>query len=84
MAGRAGRSLGGEKVIGEAYVLCKPHEKEKVSELIVKALPNIESCMSGEKRGLTRALLEAISCRLVRTVYDIERLVYAPCNFSLS
>jgi DNA polymerase theta len=73
MAGRAGRSLDGEKTLGESYVICKNSEKEKVSQLVVKTIPDIESCMAEDKRGLSRALLEAIACGLVKSVYDVER-----------
>lgn len=75
MAGRAGRKAQENKNPGESYVFCKSPEKDRVSELISKRVPDIESCMAGNKCGLTRALLEAISCGLVKTVFDVERLV---------
>ncbi|CEJ54022.1 hypothetical protein PMG11_00348 [Penicillium brasilianum] len=63
MCGRAGRK--GKDDAGETYLICIKADLEAVCDLLDADMPAIESCLAPEKRGLKRALLEAIATGLV-------------------
>ncbi|PLB45101.1 putative DNA-directed DNA polymerase theta [Aspergillus steynii IBT 23096] len=63
MCGRAGRK--GKDEVGETYLICGKSDFEAVCDLLEADMPAIESCLAPEKRGLKRALLEAIATGLV-------------------
>lgn len=67
MRGRAGRK--GKDEIGETYLCCQKSDLEAVADLLEAELPPVESCLTSEKRGVLRALLEVISIRLANS-YD--------------
>ncbi|KAL3481207.1 hypothetical protein BJX99DRAFT_243835 [Aspergillus californicus] len=63
MCGRAGRK--GKDEAGETYLVCGSSDLQAVCELLEADMPAIESCLAPEKKGLKRALLEAIATGLV-------------------
>ncbi|GAD92522.1 DNA-directed DNA polymerase theta, putative [Paecilomyces variotii No. 5] len=63
MRGRAGRK--GKDEVGETYLICQKADLEAVAELLDAETPAIASGLAPEKRGVKRALLEAIATRLV-------------------
>ncbi|KKZ60187.1 DNA polymerase theta subunit [[Emmonsia] crescens] len=63
MRGRAGRK--GKDEVGETYLCCQKYDLEAVAELLEAEMPAIASGLTPEKRGIKRALLEAIATRLV-------------------
>ncbi|KAJ5678441.1 Helicase C-terminal [Penicillium maclennaniae] len=63
MCGRAGRK--GKDEAGETYLICVKADMEAVCNLLDADMPAIESCLAPEKRGLKRALLEAVATGLV-------------------
>ncbi|KAL9116553.1 MAG: hypothetical protein Q9187_006922 [Circinaria calcarea] len=62
MRGRAGRK--GKDEIGESYICCQKDDLEDVANLLEADLPPVESCLTSERRGIKRALLEVIVVRL--------------------
>ena len=76
-AGRAGRH--GIDNSGESFLLAKPADAGAVATLMQAKMPMITSCLTPERRGMTRALLEAVASGVVSTVYDIQR--YICCTF---
>ena len=76
MRGRAGRK--GQDVLGESILMCKEYERAKVMGLVKEPLPPVHSCLSADRRGLKRALLEVIVNRLVRSKSDLQR--YLQCS----
>lgn len=70
MRGRAGRK--GKDSIGETYLCCQKSDFEAVVELMEAELPNIESCLSDDQRGIERALLEIIATKLATTQNSID------------
>lgn len=65
MRGRAGRK--GKDEVGETYLCCAVQDLEEVAELMETDLPNVTSCLSPDKRGIERALLEIIATKLATT-----------------
>lgn len=63
MRGRAGRK--GKDEIGETYLCCRKSDLEDVVELMNADLPRISSGLTTDKHRIQRALLEAVSIRLV-------------------
>ncbi|WEW58730.1 DEAD-like helicase [Emydomyces testavorans] len=63
MRGRAGRK--GKDEIGETFLCCSTEDLEAVLDLLEAEMPAIASSLSPEKRGINRALLEAVATRLV-------------------
>ncbi|KAI1910586.1 hypothetical protein LOZ61_004334 [Ophidiomyces ophidiicola] len=63
MRGRAGRK--GKDEVGETFLCCTPEDLEAVLDLLDAEMPAIASGLSPEKRGIERALLEAVATRLV-------------------
>ena len=62
MRGRAGRK--GKDELGESYICCQREDLEEVEQLLEADIPPIQSCLTPEKRGIKRALLEVIAVRL--------------------
>ena len=65
MRGRAGRK--GKDEIGETYLCCHKSDLEAVAELLEAELPPVESCLTHDKRGVKRALLEVVGTRLANS-----------------
>ncbi|KAI1312578.1 P-loop containing nucleoside triphosphate hydrolase protein [Xylaria venustula] len=70
MRGRAGRK--GKDEIGETYLCCRKSDLEDVVELMHADLPQISSGLTTDKHRIQRALLEAISIRLVNSLESIN------------
>lgn len=86
MRGRAGRK--GKDEIGETYLCCDKSDLEAVAELMEADIPNVESCLLPEKRGIkryisdlfyldltnfiTRALLEVIATKLATSDGSVD------------
>ncbi|PLN78089.1 DNA-directed DNA polymerase theta [Aspergillus taichungensis] len=73
MCGRAGRK--GKDDSGETYLICGKSDLEDVCDLLEADMPAIESCLAPEKRGLKRALLEAIATGLASGYEAIKEYV---------
>ncbi|KLJ06451.1 DNA polymerase theta subunit [Blastomyces silverae] len=73
MRGRAGRK--GKDEVGETYLLCQKDDLEAVAELLEAEMPAIASGLTPEKRGIKRALLEAIATRLVSSRETVNEYV---------
>ncbi|KAJ6175456.1 hypothetical protein N7485_002370 [Penicillium canescens] len=73
MCGRAGRK--GKDETGETYLICVKADMQAVCDLLDADMPAIESCLAPEKRGLKRALLEAIATGLVSGCDAIKEYV---------
>ncbi|KAE8148023.1 hypothetical protein BDV25DRAFT_159149 [Aspergillus avenaceus] len=73
MCGRAGRK--GKDEVGETYLICGRSELQAVCDLLEADMPAIESCLALEKRGLKRAILEAIATGLVSGYEAIKEYV---------
>lgn len=70
MRGRAGRK--GKDEIGESYVCCTNEDVDEVEQLLETELPAVTSCLTSEKRGIKRALLEVIAIRLAGRLRGIQ------------
>lgn len=75
MRGRAGRK--GKDEVGETYLCCAKPDLEAVAELLEAEMPPVASCLTAEKRGLRRAVLEVIATRLAKSQYSLEEFVRA-------
>ena len=70
MCGRAGRT--GLDDYGESILVCDPGEMQKAHALLNATLKPVESCLNSNNTdmfqyyGVKRALLEVISCGIVR------------------
>ncbi|PYI15226.1 DNA-directed DNA polymerase theta [Aspergillus violaceofuscus CBS 115571] len=73
MCGRAGRK--GKDEAGETYLICGNSDLQAVCDLLEADMPAIESCLAPEKRGLKRALLEALATGLVSGYDAIKEYV---------
>ncbi|CAI7602466.1 unnamed protein product [Penicillium pancosmium] len=73
MCGRAGRK--GKDSSGETYLICVKADLEAVCDLLDADMPAIASCLAPEKRGLKRALLEAVATGLVSGFEAIKEYV---------
>eukprot|EP00850_Spirogloea_muscicola_P005539 SM000025S08434 [mRNA] locus=s25:718080:729951:- [translate_table: standard] len=56
-------------------VMCKPGDIERVERLLNGDCKPLQSCLSEEKNGLTRALLEVVAGSSVLTPADVQRFV---------
>ncbi|KAJ9652043.1 hypothetical protein H2198_008705 [Neophaeococcomyces mojaviensis] len=70
MRGRAGRK--GKDEIGETYLCCQKLELEPVAEVLEAELPAVVSCLTPERRGIKRAILEAICTRMLSTYESLQ------------
>lgn len=75
MRGRAGRK--GKDEVGETYLCCQKVELEDVAELLQAELPPVVSCLTPEKRGISRALLEIIGIRMVSSRDALDQYVHS-------
>jgi replicative superfamily II helicase len=73
MRGRAGRK--GKDEVGETYLCCAKSDLEAVAELLEAEMPPVASCLTPEKRGLKRAILEVIATRLANSKETLEEYV---------
>lgn len=73
MCGRAGRK--GKDDVGETYLICGNTDLQAVCDLLEADMPVIASCLAPEKRGLKRALLEAIATGLASGADAIKEYV---------
>ncbi|KAL8809130.1 MAG: hypothetical protein Q9200_003695 [Gallowayella weberi] len=73
MRGRAGRK--GKDEIGESFLCCQSNELDEVMQVINANLPQVESSMKREKRGIKRALLEVLTIRLATHAGAIDEYV---------
>ncbi|KAJ5788707.1 Helicase C-terminal [Penicillium paradoxum] len=73
MCGRAGRK--GKDSAGETYLICVKADMQAVCDLLDADMPAIESCLAPEKRGLKRAILEAVATGLVSGLEAIKEYV---------
>lgn len=73
MRGRAGRK--GKDEVGESYLCCQKADLEVVAQLLEADIPAVQSCMSSEKRGVKRALLEVIVTRLANSRPTVDDYV---------
>lgn len=73
MCGRAGRK--GKDDAGETYLICGKSDLEAVCDLLEADMPAIASCLAPEKRGLKRALLEAVATGLASGCEAIKEYV---------
>ena len=74
MRGRAGRK--GKDEVGESYLCCQKQDLEAVADLLEAEMPPVESCLTPEKRGVKRALLEVIAIRLATTRDSINDYIH--------
>ncbi|EXJ64515.1 DNA polymerase theta subunit [Cladophialophora yegresii CBS 114405] len=73
MRGRAGRK--GKDEVGETYLCCHKNDLEAVAALLEAELPPVESCLTPEKQGITRALLEIIGTRMASSKSSVDDYV---------
>ncbi|KAH0841099.1 hypothetical protein AYO21_06592 [Fonsecaea monophora] len=73
MRGRAGRK--GKDEVGETYLCCQKADLEAVAELLEAEMPPVESCLTPEKRGFKRALLEVIATRMASSIASLDGYV---------
>lgn len=73
MRGRAGRK--GKDEVGETYLCCQKSDLEAVSELMEAKLPNVQSCLLPQKRGIKRALLEVVATKLATSIDSVDEYV---------
>ncbi|EXJ85435.1 DNA polymerase theta subunit [Capronia coronata CBS 617.96] len=73
MRGRAGRK--GKDEVGETYLCCQKSDLEAVAQLLEAEMPPVESCLTPEKRGVKRALLEVIGVRMASSKSALDHSV---------
>jgi len=73
MCGRAGRA--GHDALGESVLIGNVKEMAQLKHIIDSPLTAVESCLTEEKRGLTKALLEVIAAGVVKDVRNINRFL---------
>lgn len=82
MRGRAGRK--GKDEVGESYLCCQKVDLEAVAELLEAEMPAVQSCMTAEKRGIKRALLEVIATRLATSRDSLDEYVRRSLLFQIT
>ena len=82
MRGRAGRK--GKDEVGESYLCCHKTDLEAVAELLEAEMPAVQSCMTAEKRGIKRALLEVIATRLANSKQALDDYVRRSLLFQIT
>lgn len=75
MRGRAGRK--GKDEYGETYLCCHKEDLEAVAGLLEAEMPAILSCLTPEKRGITRALLEVVAVRMASSRASLDQYVHS-------
>ncbi|OCT54002.1 putative DNA polymerase theta [Cladophialophora carrionii] len=73
MRGRAGRK--GKDEVGETYLCCHKSDLEAVAAVLEAELPPVESCLTPEKQGISRALLEIIGTRMASSKSSVDDYV---------
>lgn len=74
MAGRAGRA--GQGIVGDSILLCSQNDLEHVLKTVVHAtLPPLYSCLGSDRRGASRALLEAVSVGWVKNYAQAQEFM---------
>lgn len=73
MRGRAGRK--GKDELGETYLCCHKPDLEAVAELLEAELPPVISCLTPEKRGIKRALLEIVALHMASSRGALDQYV---------
>lgn len=73
MRGRAGRK--GKDEIGETYLCCAKQDLEAVAEMLEAEMPPVASCLTPERRGIKRAVLEVVATRLANSRDCLEDYV---------
>lgn len=73
MRGRAGRK--GKDEVGETYLCCVKADLEDVAEMLEAEIPPVTSCLTPEKRGIKRSILEVIATRLANSRSSLEDYV---------
>ncbi|BBN13748.1 DNA polymerase theta [Marchantia polymorpha subsp. ruderalis] len=73
MAGRAGRA--GIDTKGESVLICKPEEVKRMTNVITSGCEPLHSCLTNDKIGMMRALLEVVAGGMVQTPQDVHRYV---------
>jgi replicative superfamily II helicase len=82
MRGRAGRK--GKDEVGESYLCCQKADLEAVAELLEAEMRAVQSCMTAEKRGIKRALLETIATRLANSRHTVNEYVRKSLLFQIT
>ncbi|KAK5197521.1 hypothetical protein LTR92_003461 [Exophiala xenobiotica] len=75
MRGRAGRK--GKDEIGETYLCCHQSDLEAVAELLEAEMPPVISCLTPEKRGIKRAVLEVVAIRMASSRVALDQYVHS-------
>jgi DNA polymerase theta len=75
MRGRAGRK--GKDEVGETYICCQKSDLEAVAELLEAEIPAVESCLTPEKRGIKRALLEVIGIKMASSRDALDSYIHS-------
>ncbi|KAI1610563.1 DNA polymerase theta subunit [Exophiala viscosa] len=73
MRGRAGRK--GKDELGETFLCCHKPDLEAVAELLEAELPPVTSCLTPEKQGIKRALLEIVAIRMASSRSAVDQYV---------
>ena len=73
MRGRAGRK--GKDEVGETFLCCVKPDLETVAELLEAEMPPVTSCLTPERRGIKRAILEVVATRLATSKSSLEEYV---------
>ena len=82
MRGRAGRK--GKDKVGENYLCCQKTDLEAVAGPLEAEMPAVQSCMTAEKRGIKRALLEVIVTRLANSRHSLDECVRKSLLFQIT
>lgn len=75
MRGRAGRK--GKDEVGETFLCCVKPDLEAVAELLEAEMPPVTSCLTPERRGIKRAILEVVATRLATCRTSLEEYVHS-------
>lgn len=67
MVGRAGRT--GQSEHGDSVLIC--NDRAVALKIATQALQPVESCLSSDKRGLSRLVLEAVGIKLASAEQDL-------------
>ncbi len=66
MRGRAGRK--GKDESGETYMCCQKSDLEAVAEIMEAEIPNVQSCLVPEKRGIKRYVVQSEQNKIEKNV----------------